>query len=435
MDTPHDESLPPLVPRHRYVADTRASRPRRIQWWREARFGMFIHFGLYALLGRHEWAMATECIPASEYEQLADRFAPAPGAPRRWAKLARTAGMKYVVLTAKHHEGFCLWDTQQTDYNAARRGPRRDLIAEYVDACRAEGLRVGLYYSMMDWHHPDGGACLYDPAARERFLRFTRGCVRELMSNYGRIDILWYDGGRPLMNPEGWQSDALNQMVRSLQPDILINNRARLDEDFSTPEGSVTAARVDEARGWEACMTFNGTSWGYMRGADVDAWRARDIVKMLAKAGGTGGNLLLNIGPMPDGAVPPDAVGPLQATGRWLQRHGEAIYGNLDAGGAFPTYCGRVTRKGRRVYFWREAWSGPEQGLGGYETKLEGVTCLTTGEPVDFEQQGYRILLKNLPRQCPDPEAQVAVYALDFAEPPVFKWLPTTPAFTARWTD
>jgi len=422
-------------PRWKYFESIAADRSKRMQWWRESRFGMFVHFGLYSLLGRHEWAMATECIPKQEYEKLADAFAPEPGSARKWAALAKDAGMKYMVLTTKHHEGFCLWDTQQTDYNAVQRGPKRDLVAEYVDACREAGLRVGFYYSLMDWHHPDGGACLYDPQARRRFIEFTHGCVKELMSNYGQIDILWYDVPRPLVNAEGWESDAMNQMARSLQPGILINNRSRLPEDFSTPEGAVKPGETGDGRGWEACMTFNDRSWGYMPGAELDAWSARDIVKMLAKACHGPGNLLLNIGPTPTGDPPPDAVEPLKTVGRWLATHGEAVYETLDPGGAFPSYCGRVSRKGSRVYFWREAWAGTEQGLGGYETELKSVTCLTTGEPVRFEQDAYRIRLLDLPTNCPDTEVGVVVYALDFVEPPVFKWLPTTPAFTARWTD
>jgi alpha-L-fucosidase len=435
VTTAPSEDLPPLQSRRQYQQEIRASRAERMRWWREARFGMFVHFGLYALLGRHEWALATECIPLEEYETLADRFRPEPGAPRAWARLAKAAGMKYIVLTTKHHEGYCLWETAQTDFNAVARGPGRDLVAEYVEAARAEGLRVGFYYSLMDWHHPDGGRCLVDPAARRRFLEFTRGCVRELMSNYGRIDILWYDGARPLLNAEGWESDALNQMVRSLQPGILINNRARLPEDFATPEGEVRAETDEEGRGWEACMTFNSAAWGYMPGAAQDAWSGRQIVRMLAGGARDGGNLLLNIGPAPDGSIPPEAAEPLQAVGRWLARHGEAVYGALDAGEAFPTYCGPVSRRGRTVYFWRQYWNGTEQGLGGYETPLERVTCLTTGEPVDFVQEGYRILLQNLPESCPDPDVGIAVYKLEFAGEPVFRWLPTTPAFAVRGDD
>ena len=422
-----------VIPRWQYAQQTKASRPQRMAWWREARFGMFVHLGLYSVLGRHEWAMATEGIPQAEYEKLAERFQPQPGAAREWARLAKRAGMKYMVFTTKHHEGYCLWDTAQTPYNSVKTGPQRDLVAEYVEACRAEGLKVGLYYSLMDWHNPDGGACLTCPAARRRFLDFTRGCVRELLSNYGTIDILWYDVPNPLTNAEGWEADALNQMARSLQPEILINNRSMLPEDFSTPEGKVEAVRDLDGRGWEACMTFNGSSWGYMTGAEVDAWRCRDIVKMLSQACADTGNLLLNIGPHADGSVPPEAIAPLEATGRWLGRHGEAVYGSLEAAGAFLTFCGSVSRKSNVVYFWRQTWCGTQQGLGGYETPLRRVTCLTTGEPVSFVQEGARILLTGLPTVCPDPEAQIAIFKLEFDQPPVYKWAPTTPALSALW--
>ena len=172
-----------------YLQQIAATRPERIRWWQEARFGMFVHWGLYAQLGRHEWVMNRERIPVAEYEKLADTWAPRERPAREWARLARQAGMKYMVMTTKHHEGFCLWNTQQTDYNAVRCGPGRDLVREYVEACREFGLKIGFYYSLMDWHHPDGARCAYDEAARRRFLDFTQGCVRELCTNYGKIDI------------------------------------------------------------------------------------------------------------------------------------------------------------------------------------------------------------------------------------------------------
>jgi alpha-L-fucosidase len=422
-----------LTTRKEYEDRNLATRAERMRWWKEARFGMFVHFGLYSILGRHEWAMATECIPKEEYERLTEQFQPRPGKARDWARLAKRAGMKYMVFTTKHHDGYCLWDTKQTEFNSVRTGPKRDLVAEYVAACREEGLQVGLYYSLMDWHHPDGGACHYDPEARRRFLEFTRGCVRELMSNYGQIDVLWYDIPKPLDNPEGWESDAMNQMVRSLQPGILINDRSQLPEDFSTPEGEVKPAKVERERGWEACMTFNGSTWGYMPGWEVDAWRARDIVKMLGTATSQQGNLLLNIGPLPDGSVPPEVVEPLESVGRWLVRHGEAVYGEIDSFCGFPTFCGPVSRKASVLYFWRQIWAGTEQGLGGYETELKSVTCVTTGKPVHFTQEGYRIRLLDLPEKCPEPEAGVTIFKLEFAAEPVFKWLPTTPAVVAGW--
>ncbi len=227
-----------------YLKQTAASRAERLRWWQEARFGMFVHWGLYSQLGRHEWVMNRERIPVEEYEKLADTWHPKERPAREWARLAQQAGIKYLVMTTKHHEGFCLWDTQQTDYNAVRRGPGRDLVREYVEACREFGLKVGFYYSLMDWHHPDGALCAKDKAARRRFLDFTQGCVRELCTNYGRIDILWYDVSWPLRSPEEWESVKMSGMARELQPHLIINNRAQLDEDFGTPEEQVTAAEA-----------------------------------------------------------------------------------------------------------------------------------------------------------------------------------------------
>src|SRR5436309_15802350 len=179
---------------------------RRIRWWREAKFGMFVHWGLYSVLGRHEWVMENEAIPVSEYEPLAAQFRPKPNAARDWARLAKRAGMKYMVMTTKHHEGFCHFNTSTTDYCSPKQGPGRDLVKEYVDAARGEGMRVGFYYSLMDWHHPDGARCATDEAARRRFVDYIHTHLRELMTNYGKVDVLWYDVSWPL-DATGWESE------------------------------------------------------------------------------------------------------------------------------------------------------------------------------------------------------------------------------------
>src|SRR5271165_770880 len=204
------------------TTSTPADRERRLKWWREARFGMFIHWGLYSVYGRHEWVMENEGIPVAEYEQAAKRFNPEPNAARAWAQLAKRAGMKYMVMTTKHHEGFCHFDSKLTNYSSAKQGPGRDLVKEYVEAARAEGLRVGFYYSLMDWHHPDGARCATDEAARKRFVAYIHGQIRELLTNYGKIDILWYDVSWPL-KAEGWESQKMNDMVFELQPEIIVN--------------------------------------------------------------------------------------------------------------------------------------------------------------------------------------------------------------------
>ncbi|HTW80334.1 MAG TPA: alpha-L-fucosidase, partial [Terracidiphilus sp.] len=310
---------PPLTPADQKQADTRAE---RMKWWHEAKFGMFIHWGLYSVIGQHEWAKENEGIPLLQYEILAKHFHPKPNAARDWARLAKRAGQKYMVMTTKHHEGFCNWDTKLTDYNAKQQGPGRDLVAEFVEAVRAEGLHVGFYYSLMDWHHPDGATCKTDEAARRRFVDYTHGLIRELMTNYGKIDILWYDVDWPLTAGE-WESERMNEMVFSLQPEIIVNNRNGLPGDFSTPEQHIQAA--ESGRAWETCMTLND-SWGFNRGDD--AWKTpKTIVDNLATCARGGGNYLLNIGPTEDGSVPAPSIEVLTEVGRWLDTNGESIYG------------------------------------------------------------------------------------------------------------
>ena len=270
-----------------------------MRWWHDAKFGMFIHWGLYSVIGRHEWAMENEAIPVGEYETLARRFQPKPNAARDWARLARRAGMRYMVMTTKHHEGFCLFDTATTTYCAPRSAAARDLVREYVDAARAEGLRVGFYYSLMDWHHPDGARCAKDEAARHRFVEYVHTHVRELMTNYGKVDILWYDVAWPL-DADGWESKKMNEMVFRLQPDIVVNNRNKLPGDFTTPEQRVEAAT--EGRAWETCMTMN-SSWGY-HAADDDWKTSKQVVRNLIICTRDGGNYLFNIGFCPTARCP-----------------------------------------------------------------------------------------------------------------------------------
>ncbi|MBM4144083.1 MAG: alpha-L-fucosidase [Lentisphaerae bacterium] len=417
-----------------YLDSTDATRAKRMKWFRDARFGMFIHWGLYAQLGRHEWAMWHERIPLGEYEPLADAWKPKPRAAREWAALAKKAGMKYMVMTTKHHEGFLLWDSKMTDYNAARRGPGRDLVREYVDACRAYGLKIGFYYSLMDWHHPDGAACLTDEAARRRFLDFTQGCVRELMSNYGRIDILWYDVSWPLKSPEAWESYKMNAMARELQPRIIINNRSQLPEDIGTPEEHIKAEET--GRDWEACMTFNG-SWGFMPTPAEDYHSARKVIEMLRTATAGQGNLLLNVGPKPDGSLPREAVERLADVGKWLRKHGAAAYGPVDRAPipGTPTWnaLGGWSRKGRKLYYWCRQWPGRELAIGGFSPRVRQVRLFPGGKPLPFEQScdprhffsGWgepttndRLVIRGLPPTCPDKIAHTALLEITLKQDP-----------------
>jgi alpha-L-fucosidase len=370
-------------------------RERRMQWWHEARFGMFIHWGLYSVLGRHEWAMEQEGIPVAEYEQLAKRFTPKPAPAKAWAALARQAGMKYMVMTTKHHEGFCHFDTKTTSYCAPKQAAGRDLVKEYVDAARGEGLRVGFYYSLMDWHHPDGARCKTDEAARRRFVDYIHTHVRELMSNYGKIDVLWYDVDWPL-KAEGWESVKLNQMVRGLQPDIIVNNRSGIPEDFDTPEQRISASK---GRNWESCMTMN-ESWGYQ--AADDSWKStKQLIRNLLSCSRQGGNYLLNIGPMPDGTVPPESVKALTEIGAWLKRNGEAVY-QTDPCQVNRSFFASFTRRANTLYTHIHYWPGSEAAIGGLKNKVLSAKLLATGKPVQFEQDAFRLKLVGLPEKAPD---------------------------------
>ncbi len=402
-----------------YEESIAATRDQRMRWWREARFGMFIHYGLYAVEGQHEWAMAVQNMDVHEYEKLADRFQPKPEAAREWAELAKQAGMKYMVLTTRHHDGFSLWDSKANPYNSVRYGPKRDIVGEFVDACRACDLRIGFYSSLMDWHHPDGWRCAFDPAAHRRFLDYIHAINHELLSRYGKIDVLWYDVPRPMATWEGWESLTRNQDMRALQPDILINNRSLLDEDFGTPEEHIAPMQRD----WEACMTFNALSWGYIDSAQAlpYSYNEQQIIRMLNTVTANGGNLLLNIGPQPDGSVPPEAVAPLTKVGAWLQNNGQAVYGRKKVLRLMPhRLCGTSTDD-RKVYLWNWIW--PVKGeliLGGFKTPLKAVRYLHNGDPIPFDQLGHQIRLRDLPAVSPDPHAGIVVLELEFEQTPEF---------------
>ena len=385
-------------------------RQRRMQWWHQAKFGLFIHWGLYSVIGRHEWVMEMEGIPVAEYEVLARRFKPKPGAARAWAKLAKEAGMKYMVMTTKHHEGFCLFDSQYTDYCATKQACGRDLVAEYVDAARAEGLRVGFYHSLMDWHHPDGARCATDEAARRRFVDYVHGQVRELCSNYGQLDIMWYDVAWPL-TAKGWESQKMNRMVRRLQPDIIINNRSKLPEDFGTPEQQIRAE--EGGRAWEACMTMND-SWGYHR-AD-DNWKTpKQVVRNLVTCARDGGNYLFNIGPKADGSIPAPASHILGKVGQWMQRNGQAIYG-ADVCEVQRSMCANFTRRGKTLYVHAHFWPGSEWAIGGLRSKVKSATLLGSGQQVKFTQDRWRVRFYDLPTKAPDDP--LTVLALECASEP-----------------
>ena len=381
-----------------------ANREERMRWWKAARFGMFIHFGVYSTIGRHEWVMEDEGIPVSEYAPHATGFHPRVGSPREWARLARQAGMRYMVLTTKHHEGFCNFDTKLTTYNAVRQGPGYDIVADYVGAARAEGMRVGFYYSLMDWHHPDGAHCATDESARKRFVEYTHGLIRELMTNYGEISVLWYDVPWPL-DADGWESERMNKMVFELQPDIIVNNRNKLDGDFSTPEQRIVAE--EGGRAWESCMTLND-SWGYQR-AD-DNWKsAKTVIRNLISCSHDGGNYLLNIGPKADGSIPQESIDVLTAVGRWMQTSGDTIYGSNICQPRRANYAS-FTRKANTLYMHVHFWPGEEVAIGGLMNKVLSARLPKTGQTLAFRQDGFSTKFSGLPNHAPDsPVTTIAI--------------------------
>ena len=389
-------------------------RIRRMKWWHEAQFGMFVHWGLYALIGHHEWAMRAEGIPVDEYEQLAKKFKPRPNAAREWAKLAKRCGMNYMVMTTKHHDGFCLFDSQHTDYCAPRHACARDLVAEYVAAARAEGLRVGFYYSLGDWHHPDGSSCAWDEAARKRFVQYTHNQVRDLCTNYGTVDIMWYDGGFPL-DAKGWESVKLNRMVRKLQPDILINDRAGIPEDFNTPEQRIGGEIKNDGRGWESCITMNGENWGC--NTVENDWKSpvKVAVELICCARG-GGNYLLNVGPKHDGSIQPRARKIIENVGGWATRNRDAVFG-VDRVEMYGSRYACFTRRGKTLYVNFYYWPGETSAIAGLRTKVKSARLLATGEPVEFRQERFRVIFTGLPRQAPDQP--LTTIALECASPPL----------------
>ncbi|MGJ3191801.1 alpha-L-fucosidase [Paenarthrobacter sp. FR1] len=348
-------------------------------WFEEARFGMFVHWGLYALPARHEWVMNREETTVEEYSQYFRRFDPDLYDPREWARAARQAGMKYVVLTTKHHDGFCLWDSALTDYKATNTLAGRDLIAPYVQALRAEGLKVGFYHSLIDWHHPDFTIDGVHPqrnaadveslnSGRDmaRYRDYLHGQVRELLSNYGTIDYLFFDfsyaglgheeefwGGK---GRKDWDSEALLAMVRELQPGIVVNDRLDIPGDFVTPEqyqpaGPMMLDGVPVT--WEACQTLNG-SWGYDR--DNLNYKSVDLLlRMLVDGVSKGGNLLLNVGPTGRGSIDPRALHSLEGIGEWMKLHSRAIYGAGASAFTAPADA-RYTQRGDRLYVHLFAW-------------------------------------------------------------------------------
>ena len=401
--------------RREYEAEISRTRDRRMKWWRDARYGMFIHYGIYSVYGKHEWAMAEENWDPEEYAKYVEGFLPKEGCCREWAKMAKEAGMKYMVLTTRHHEGFSLWDSKVNSFNSVNYGPHRDIVREFVDACREYGLKIGFYSTVMEWRHPDSSRCIYESAARRRYQDYLLKLNEELLTNYGKIDILWYDVPEPMESQEGWNSLEMNQRLRELQPDIIINNRSYLPEDFQTPEGKILPADRD----WESCMTFNGLSWGYVDSDRVRGYNhtPHQIARMLYLVTKEAGNLLLNVSPRPDGSIPDDVKEPLLKIGKWIERNQGFLYGRKEAKQInYHTTTGMCFEYGEnKAYAWNFIWPWDNTiYISGIQTKLTRAYFVATGTEIEFEQDEYRIKLKDLPSDEEDPILGLTIIGLEF---------------------
>jgi alpha-L-fucosidase len=405
----------------------------RIDWWRQARFGMFIHWGLYAIPGRGEWVQWNERIPPTEYAKLAAQFRPKRFDPDAWARLAKDSGMKYMVLTARHHDGFALFDDGANPFTTVNTAARRDIVADYVKAVRKAGLGVGLYYSPLDWRFPGFFfPDLYRESAEEMRAQYHRQ-MDSLMSRYGKLDVLWFDGGEQnwlsfggdwstvekgavWKRREGgqnyagnfnWRSDQVYAKLRQKQPDVLVNGRADMPEDFHSREGDGALGAFDDKHPWELCTTIAG-AWGYQ--PNMKPKPLKHYIQLLANVAGRDGNLLLNVGPAPDGSIDPDQAERLRDIGAWLGKHGESIYGTR-GGPYLPGEFGVSTRSGNTIYLHVLKWPGEKLSLPAIPAKVVRATVVGGGA-VEVSQSASALTVA-VPEGARDPIDTVIALQLD----------------------
>lgn len=382
---------------------------KRMEWYKDARFGMFVHWGLYSIPARGEWIRSVERITKEDYMQYFDEFDPTDYDPRAWARAAKEAGMKYIVLTAKHHDGFCLFDSKYTDFKSTNTKCGRDLVAEYVEAVRAEGLKVGLYFTLIDWYHedyPHYNDAIHpmrenpdykdDNRCFENYVEYMHNQIREICTNYGKLDLLWFDFSYDDMEGEKWQATKLINMVRELQPGVIIDNRLEVNSegrsslakcdpkpyhgDFVTPEQMIPPNGILDVEGndmvWEACVTMNN-NWGY-HATDRFFKPSSMLIKKLVECVSKGGNMILNVGPDARGCFPEESKKILSEIGAWMKKNGESIYGCGKAGLEKPEF-GRITGKEKRLYFHvYENSIGPLPLLGIKKEEIKGIRYLAS---------------------------------------------------------
>jgi alpha-L-fucosidase len=420
-------------------AETPQQRDARMAWWREARFGMFIHWGLYAIPAGEwkgqrtekigEWIMKNLRIPASEYETLVPRFDPVKFDAREWVRIAKDAGMKYVVITSKHHDGFAIFDSKVSDYDVMATPFKRDVLKELSEAARGAGIRLGFYHSILDWHHPDAqGAAFpdYEKTKNPNWSRYVDSYMRpqvdELVTRYAPA-VLWFDGDWVAEWSDA-QGQALYTHLRAMKGDLIVNNRIGAGRqgmkgmskagsfagDFGTPEQEVPATGLPGVD-WESCMTMNDT-WGY-KSFDQN-WKSPErLVRTLIDVASKGGNFLLNVGPTAEGVIPAASVERLAAMGRWLRVNGEAIYGTTASPVSAPAW-GRITRKPGRLYLHVFEW--PASGALAVSLpdapKKAYLLSDPARRPLATSVEGGQVKI-SVPAAAPDPIAGVVVLEME----------------------
>jgi alpha-L-fucosidase len=405
----------------------------RIQWWRDAKFGLFMHWGVYSIPGRGEWVQWDEQIPVDQYAKLADQFHPDHFDPDTWAAVAKSAGMKYTVLTARHHDGFALFDDPGSNFTAVKSAAHKDFVAAYVTAVRNAGLRVGLYYSPLDWRYPGFYfPQLYRQNAIELREQYHRQ-LNELASHYGKLDILWFDGGgndwlgfggvefkgnwhaRPkeqrYVGEFTWQDDLAVGNLRKLQPSIILNDRTDAPADFRSREGDAAMGNFDNQHPWELCTTLTTGAWGYQPNAHIKS--LDEVIHLLVGAVGRDGNLLLNVGPRPDGQIDPAQSARLSEVGDWLKQYGESIY-STRGGPYLPGDFGVSTYRDNTIYLHILHPTAGTLALPRLPAKVTGCKVLTGGSATCTQTvAGVDVTLS----KTPAPNAPDTVVALSLDSP------------------